>query len=67
MADKYTEKKKVSNQRWDSKNLDRVSLALPKGKKDTIKAHAERMGESVNKFISRAIDETMERDNSSSL
>lgn len=63
MADKYTEKKKVSNQRWDSKNLDRVSLALPKGKKDTIKGHAEKMGESVNKFISRAIDETMERDN----
>jgi nuclear transport factor 2 (NTF2) superfamily protein len=67
MADKSTEKKKVSNQRWDSKNLDRVSLALPKGKKDAIKAHAEKMGESVNKFISRAIDETMERDNSSSL
>ena len=65
MADKYTEKKKVSNQRWDSKNLDRVSLALPKGKKDTIKAHAEKMGESVNKFISRAIDETMEQDNQS--
>lgn len=65
MADKYTEKKKVSNQRWDSKNLDRVSLALPKGKKDTIKTHAEKMGESVNKFISRAIDETMDRDNQS--
>lgn len=65
MADKYTEKKKVSNQRWDSKNLDRVSLALPKGKKDIIKSHAEKMGESVNKFISRAINETMERDNQS--
>lgn len=65
MADKYTEKKKESNRRWDSENLDRVSLALPKGKKDTIKAHAEKMGESVNKFIARAIDETMERDNQS--
>lgn len=46
-------------------SFDRVSLALPKGKKDAIKAHAEKMGESVNKFISRAIDETMERDNQS--
>lgn len=63
MAEKYTEKKKESNKRWDDKNLDRMSIALPKGKKDEIKAHAEKMGESANKFIARAIDETMQRDN----
>ena len=34
-----------------------------KGQKDIIKAHAEARGESVNGFIGRAIDETMERDN----
>ena len=43
-------------------NYDRVELTLPKGKKDVIKAHAEARGESVNAFIGRAIDETMERD-----
>jgi len=42
--------------------LDRINLTVPKGKKDTIKAHAEAQGESVNGFINRAIDETMERD-----
>ena len=48
---------------WIAEKLDRVNLTMPKGKKDTIKAHAEAQGESVNGFINRAIDETMERDN----
>lgn len=48
---------------WQKENVDRVNLTMPKGKKDTIKAHAEAQGESVNGFINRAIDETMKRDN----
>ena len=32
------------------------------GKKDIIKAHAEKNGESVNGFVNRAIGETMQRD-----
>lgn len=43
-------------------NYDRFSVTMPKGKKDTIKAHAEARGESVNAFINRAIDEAMERE-----
>lgn len=43
-------------------NYDRLELTVPKGRKDTIKAHAEARGESVNGFINRAISETMERD-----
>lgn len=43
-------------------NYDRVNLTLPKGSKDEIKAHAEACNESVNAFISRAINETMQRD-----
>ena len=43
-------------------NYDRINLTVPKGKKDTIQAHAEAQGESVNGFINRAISETMERD-----
>ena len=42
---------------------DRFGLTMPKGKLDTIKAHAEARGESVNGFINRAIEETMQRDN----
>ena len=45
-------------------NYDRVELTVkPKGKKDILKAHAHRMGETLNTFINRAIDETIERDN----
>ncbi len=58
----YTEAKKEGNKRWDAKNLDRLSIALPKGSKEAIKSHAESKGESVNGFISRAIKETMERE-----
>lgn len=63
MPRKYTEARKTSNQKWDASNLDRISLALPKGSKDTIKAHAEKMGESVNGFITRAITNQIDQDN----
>lgn len=43
-------------------NYDRMELTVPKGRKAKIKAHADACGESVNGFINRAIDETMERD-----
>lgn len=62
MPQKYTEARRDGNRRWDAANLDRLSLAMPKGKKAAIKAHAEARGESVNGFINRAIDETMERE-----
>ena len=60
---KYTEAQKQSARKWDAANLDRISIAVPNGQKDTIKAHAEGRGESVNGFVNRAISETMERDN----
>ena len=41
---------------------DRIEVKVPKGEKATIQAHAEQKGESINGFINRAIDETMERD-----
>ena len=37
-------------------------LTGEKGRKDAIRAHAEKNGESLNGFINRAIDEAMERD-----
>ena len=60
---KYTEARKSGNKKWDAANLDRMSIALPKGRRDAIQAHAQAQGESVNGFIKRAIQETMERDN----
>ena len=49
--------------RYNKKAYDRINLTVPKGQKEVIKAHAESKGESVNGFIQRAIDTTMENDN----
>ena len=59
---KYSTARMESNRKWDGQNLDRISIAIPKGNRDRIKAHAEKMGESMNKFIARAVEETIERD-----
>lgn len=61
MPRKYTEAQKKSAQKWDAANLDRLSIALPKGRREQIKIFAAAHGESVNAFISRAIEETMKR------
>lgn len=44
-------------------NYDEIKIRVSKGRKDEIKAHAESKGESLNGFINRAIDETVQRDN----
>ena len=48
--------------KYMKENYDRINLTVPKGGKDRVKAHAESRGESVNAFINRAIDETLERE-----
>lgn len=48
--------------KYIAKAYDRINLTVPKGRKDTIQAHAEAHSESVNGFINRAILEAMERD-----
>lgn len=62
MAYKDKSKAVAYNNEFISRTYDRINLTLPKGKKAIIKAHAEQKNESVNGFISRAIDETIERD-----
>lgn len=48
--------------KYMKENYDELKVRVPKGKKDIIKAHATEQGESINGFVNRAIDETMERD-----
>lgn len=61
-----SKKQQASVNKYVRANYDRVLTTMPKGKKDIIKAHAESKGESVNAFINRAIDETMEREGENS-
>ncbi len=60
------EKKKFNKVAYDNayiaKAYDRINLTVPKGQKELIKAHADSLGESVNAFIQRAIEETMNHD-----
>ena len=48
--------------KYMKENYDEIKVRTDKGKKEKIKAHAEKQGESVNAFINRAIDEQMQRD-----
>ena len=48
--------------KYNAKNYDSLRIVTKKGKKDVIKSHAESKGESINAFVNRAIDETIERD-----
>lgn len=48
--------------KWLTENKERINLIVEKGKKASIKEHADLHNESVISFINRAIDETMERD-----
>ena len=57
---KYSEAKKASNTKWDKANLDRISLALPKGYKEELANLAASRGQSVNAFIKEAIDKHKE-------
>lgn len=58
----YTQAQNKATQKYIKNNYDSVMLRMPKGKKEQIKAHAESRGESLNGFVNRAIDETIDRE-----
>lgn len=55
----YTTARKRANSKYESENVERISLVVPKGKKLTIKSHADQCGQSVNGFINLAIDKSI--------
>lgn len=61
-----TEAQKRARNKWNQENMgklyDRGNVLFPKGQKEVVQAHAVAMGESLNAFINRAIDEAIERD-----
>lgn len=42
-------------------NYDEIKTRVPKGKKDEIKAYAEKRGYSLNSFVNEALDEKMQK------
>ena len=48
--------------KYAAEKYDRVGLMLPKGRKDEIKAAAEKQGQSLNGYIATAIYQRIERD-----
>lgn len=61
-VNKYTEARRRANEKYNAKTYEEIKVRVHKGQKDVIKAHAGSKGESVNGFVNRAIDETMQRD-----
>ena len=57
-----TEAEKRAQKKYMSK-VARVGLTMEPEKKQRLQDHASAQNESVNEFVNRAIDETIERDN----
>lgn len=53
---KYTDAKRIANNKWDAANLDHLGLALPKGYRERVKARAADLGKSVNGYIRGLIE-----------
>ena len=58
---KKTDAQKRAQKEYMSK-FSRLQIRVDREKQKQIQDHAESRGESVNAFVVRAIDETMERD-----
>ena len=59
---RYTAAQKKAAEKYLKESVEDIRIRVPKGKKAIVKAHAEQQDESMNQFIIRAINETMERD-----
>ena len=59
-----TDARRRASAKYLKESVEDIRIRVPKGQKAVIKAHADQQGESINQFVIRAINETMERDNS---
>ena len=57
-----TDARRRATAKYLKETVEDIRIRVPKGQKAVIKAHADRQQESVNQFVIRAINETMERD-----
>lgn len=57
---------RVTKDEYNKSKFDRFLVTVPKGGKAEIQAHAQSRNESLNGFVTRAIQEAIERDNANS-
>lgn len=57
-----SEARKRANAKYNAKTYDRIEAKVQKGQKEVIQAHADKHDGSLNKFLNRAIIETMAHD-----
>ena len=57
----------AASRRWIMRNYDLVTLRVPKGQREKLKACAAATGESMNGLIRRAIRELLEREGCTSV
>ena len=49
--------------RWNSQNDEDIRIRVPKNQKVVIQAAAEKAGQSINGYVTQAVEERIERDN----
>lgn len=62
MSEHYKQRKKANEKYLATQDRITIRISKESGLKESIQAHAESKGESVQAFIIRAINEAMERE-----
>ena len=50
--------------KYNAKTYDSLRIVVPKGRKEIIRSCAEAAGESLNGYVTKAVDDRMDRDRS---
>ena len=54
---------KKASKKWNQEKVDSLHIRVKKGMREVVQEHANKQQETVNTFVIRAIQETIERDN----
>ncbi|MCQ2549933.1 MAG: hypothetical protein MJ134_07820 [Lachnospiraceae bacterium] len=59
---KYTENQNKATQKYIKNNYDQISIRIQKGKRDVYKAHAERLGKSLNQLVVELLETSLKNE-----
>lgn len=57
-----TDARRKANQKYLKESVEDIRIRVPRGQKEVYKAHADSQRESLNSFVIRAMNETIQRD-----